>query len=186
MEAVTQEQQPAATERDPYYEELNRLFNLYRTANLNVRYYGCRAEKFEWWSKAALVVTAVLSTLALSLILGVDPKESWARTFAAAAAGIAAIISGVTPFFGLTEKIRDLRNLRFAYSQLFGEIEFAMTEIKRAGTLSPEHVGLARMVHESFMRVEALDELEPDQKLIDREDAKVRAAFPPDYLWTNF
>ena len=182
MEAVTQEHIAA----DPYYDELNRLFNLYRIANLNVRYYGCRAERFERWSKVTLVVPAILSTLALALILGVDPKETWARTIAAIAAGMAAIISGTTPFFGLTEKIRDLRNLRFAYSQLFGQIEFAITEIKRAGVLSPEHIGLARMVHESFMRVEALDELEPDQKLIDKEDAKVRAAFPPDYLWTNF
>ncbi len=144
-----------------------------------------QSRKFEWWSKTALVTTAILSTLALSLILGADPKETWARNFAAAAAGIAAIISGVTPFLGLTEKVRDLRNLRFAYSQLFGQIEFAITEIRRAGKISPEHIGLARMVHEGYMRVEALDELEPDQKLIDREDAKVRTAFPDDYLWTH-
>ena len=36
------------------------------------------------------------------------------------------------------------------------------------------------------MRTEAWDELEPDQKLIDKEDVKVRKAFPTDYLWTNF
>jgi len=182
MEAVAQDRISA----DPYYDELNRLFHLYRLANLNARYYGCRAEKFEFWTKTALVITAILSTLALSLILGVDPKESWARAIAAGAAGIAAIISGVTPFFGWTDKIRDMRNLHFAYSQLFGQIEFAITEIRRAGMLSPEHVGLARMAHEGYMRVEALDELEPDQKLIDQEDAKVRKAFPDDYLWTNF
>jgi hypothetical protein len=181
MEAVTQER----ISTDPYYDELNRLFNLYRLANLNTRYYGCRAEKFERWSKAALVATAVLSTLALALILGVDPRATLARNFAAAAAGIAAIISGVTPFLGLTEKIRELRNLHFAYSQLFGQIEFAITEIKRAGIVSGEHVGLSRMVHEGFMRVEAMDELEPDQKLIDKEDAKVRKALPEDYLWTH-
>ena len=184
MEAVTPER--PAVESDPYYEELNRLFNLYRLANLNMRYYGCRAERFEWWNKFALVVPAVLSTLALALILGVDPKEPWARTGAAIAAGIAAIISGAVSFLGLTERIRDLRNLRFAYSQLFGQIEFAITEIRRAGSLSAEHIGLAKMVHEGFMRVEALDELKPDQALIDREDAKVRKAFPEDYIWTNF
>jgi hypothetical protein len=69
---------------------------------------------------------------------------------------------------------------------LFGQIEFAITEIRRSGSLSAEHIGLSKMVHEGFMRVEAMDELEPDQKLIDREDAKVRKAFPEDYLWTHF
>ncbi len=42
------------------------------------------------------------------------------------------------------------------------------------------------MAHEGFMRIEALDELQPDRKLIDELDEKVRKAFPPDYLWTNF
>jgi hypothetical protein len=181
MQAVTPEHAPV----DPYYQELNRLFILYRLANLNARYYGCRAERFEWCSKAALVVTAILSTLALWLILGVDPKESWARAGAASAAGAAALISGVTPFFGWAEKIRELRNLRFAYGQLFGQIEFAITEIKRAGYVAGEHIGQSKMVHEGFMRIEAMDELDPDQKLIDREDAKVRKAIPEDYLWTH-
>jgi len=176
----------ASTEQappDPYYDELNRLFNLYRLANLNTRYYGCRAESFERRNKWATIIVALLSALALALLLGVD--QSWVKPVAAALAGLAAIITGVIPFLGWPEKIRDLRSLRFAYSQLFGQIEFAITEIKRAGKLSDEHIGLSRMVHEGFMRVETMDELEPKKKLIDREDAKVRKAFPEDYLWTN-
>lgn len=179
MEAVTQEPRVS----DPYYEELNRLFNLYRLANLNTRYYGCRAERFERLSKMGTMVVAVLSASALALLLGVD--QPWVKPLAAALSGLAAVITGVTPFLGWPEKIRDMRSLRFAYSQLFGQIEFAITEIKRAGALSREHVGLSRMVHEGFMRVEAMDELKPDQKLINREDAKVRKAFPDDYLWTH-
>jgi len=181
MEEATQER--TAVDADRYYEELNRLFNLYRLANLNTRYYGCRAEQFERRTKRALVISALVSALALALLLGVDSPSI--RAWGAGLSGIAAVITGVTPFFGWTEKVRDLRSLRFAYSQLFGQIEFAITEIKRAGTLTPEHIGLARMVQEGFMRVEALDELEPDQKLIRREDARVREAIPPDYLWTH-
>jgi hypothetical protein len=124
--------------------------------------------------------------LALSLILAADQTNTTARGWAAAFSGIAAFISGVAPFFGWTERVRDLRNLHFAYSQLFGQAEFAITEIRRAGKVSPEHIGLARMVHEGYMRVEALDELEPDQVLIDKQKEKVDAAFPDDYLWTGF
>ncbi len=182
MEVATHEPVSA----DPYYEELNRLFNLYRLANLNARYYGIRAEKFEWRNKASLILTAALSMLALSLILVAEPENTLARNWAAAFAGIAAFISGVTPFFGWTEKVRDLRNLHFAYSQIFGQAEFAITEIRRAGAVSPEQVGLARMVHESYMRIETLDELEPDQALVDQEKEKVNKAFPDDYLWTGF
>jgi hypothetical protein len=51
--------------------------------------------------------------------------------------------------------------------------------------LKEEHIGMSKMVHESFRGVEAMDELEPDQKLINREDKKVRKAIPDDYLWTH-
>jgi|SRR5277367_6816097 len=187
METVPQEHTPTEpVSADPYYDELNRLFNLYRLANLNARYYGIRAERFEWRNKAALLATAALSMLALALILVADPSNTLARNWAATFAGAAAFISGVTPFFGWTDRVRDLRNLHFAYGQLFGQAEFAITEIRRAGKLSAEHVGLARMVQEGYILIETRDELEPDRKLVDQEDAKVRKAFPDDYLWTNF
>jgi hypothetical protein len=120
------------------------------------------------------------------LILAAPPEQPVARYCAATLAGIATLVSGVTPFLGWSEKIQELRNQHYAYSQVFGQVEFAIAEIRRVGELLPEHIGLARMVHEGYMRIEALDELEPDRKLIDREDAKVRKAFPDDYLWTNF
>ena len=181
MEAVSEEKTPTA---DPYYDELKRLFDLYRIANLNARYYGCRAEQFERYVKGANISAALLSALALSFLLAFEGV--WAKSFAAAFSGIAAVVTGVIPYFGWTEKIRDLRSLRFAYSQLFGQLEFAIAEIKRAGTLTDEHIGLARMVHEAFMRVESQDELEPDEELMKREESKVREALPPDYLETHF
>ena len=174
------------TEDDLSFEELKCLFHIYRLANLNARYYGCRAEGYERKTRRVLVMTGLMSALALGLLLCVDPTPKWAKIGAAIAAGLAAILTSVSPFFGWTEKARELRNLHFSYSQLFGQIEFVITEIRRANRLTEEHIGLSRMVHEAFMRIEALDELEPDQKLIDREDMKVRAAFPEDYLWTNF
>jgi hypothetical protein len=192
MEATIQGQQTQSIENasaDPYYDELKRLFDLYRLASLNLRYYGCRAEKYEWLSKVSLGASAAFSGVALTLLLIMDPSAQDAgkiRVGAAILAGIATLVSGITPYTGWTEKVRDLRSLRFAYSQLFGQLEFAITEIRRAGSLSPEHVGLARMVHEAYTRIESLDEQDPDQKLIDREDAKVRKAFPEDYLWTHF
>jgi hypothetical protein len=182
MEAATQEHVSA----DPYYDELNRMFQLYLLAQMNARYYGRRAGAFEWRNKIALILTAILSTVALALILGADPKEIWARHWAAGLAGAAAIVSGTTPFFGWTDRIRDLRNSHFAYSQLFGQLEFVISEMRRAGNLSPEHIGLARMAYEAYTRIEALDELHPNQKMIDQEAANVSKAFPSDYLWTHF
>ncbi|HXR75168.1 MAG TPA: hypothetical protein VN737_04275 [Bryobacteraceae bacterium] len=181
MESAVEALVSAATP-DPYHTELCRLFNLYRLANVNMRYYGCRAEKFESRSRSLLVAAALCSTGALSLLLIPDAPSYPAAILS----GIAAIISGTVPYFGLSEKIRDLRNLRFAYSQLFGQIELAITEMKRAGRLLPEHLGYAKMLHEAYTRIESMDELDPDSEMLTREDAKTLQAIPPDYLWTHF
>ena len=169
---------------DRYLQELTRLFDLYRLANLNTRHYGRRAEKFEFLNKMAMVTAALFSTAALAILLGVqgDSVKQWAAVLS----GLTAVISGVTPFFGWIEKVRDLRNLRFAYSQLFGQIESVIGEIRRAGHLSPEHIGMAKIAYDAYSRIEALDEFEPDQKLVNEEDEKVRKAFPPYFIWTHF
>jgi hypothetical protein len=163
--------------------ELNRLFNLYRLANLNTRYYGCRAEIFERRLKWVQVVIALLSAAALSILLASD--TSGTRLAGAVMAGIAAVVSSIVPFLGWADKAREMRNLNFAYGQIFSQVEFVITDIRRAGEMTDEQLGLARMVHEAYMRIDAIDELEPDRELIEKLDAHVREAFPNDYMWTN-
>jgi hypothetical protein len=70
--------------------------------------------------------------------------------------------------------------------QLFAQAELVISEIRRNVEATEQHIGAAKMVHEAYMRIDALDEPNPDQKLIDREDELVRNAFPDDYVWTNF
>jgi len=164
--------------------ELNRLFNLYRLANLNVRYYGCRAEMYEGLQRWTQVAIALLSAAALAILLASNTANT--RLIGAILAGIAAVVSALVPFLGWAEKGRELRNLNFSYGQVFSQIEFVIAEIRRSGELTDEHVGLARMVHEAYMRLDAVDELEPDEKLIQQLEEKVRQAFPSDYIWTHF
>ena len=176
------------TESDetPYYRELNRLFGLYRLANLNARYYGHRTAKFQNYTRWSLILGGGLSAVALTVLLSSPPSWDKAKLFAVVAAGVAAVTVSIAPSFGWTEKSRELNNLHFSYSQLFGQLEFVITEIRRADNLSQEHVGMARMVHEAFMRVETMDELDPDGVLIEKERSKVALAFPENYLWTHF
>lgn len=173
-------------EDDPAYEEeLRRLFNLYRLANLNARYYGKRAENFERWNRAALITMGGLSAAAFITIL-VSPTSRIATVAVAVLTGVAGAISGILPFLGWSEKIRDLRNQHFAYTQLFAQVELLITEIRRANKISAESLGAAKLVHDAYSRVEAGDELEPNQSTLDGERKKVDLAIPPDYLWTHF
>src|SRR6476646_5973325 len=106
-----EQQKVGEVKPDRCHAELNRLFYLYRLANLNARYYGRRAAWFEAWLRSALVFVAALSALALSLVLGVDPRQQWARNVAAIGSGLATVLLAVIPALGWSDLIRELRNL---------------------------------------------------------------------------
>lgn len=168
---------------DKTHAELIRLFRIYRHSNLNIRYYGCRAEKFERYIKWVNICAALLSATALSYLLGNFPG---AKYVAAIATGLVSVAMAVAPLAGWTEKARECRSLHFSYMQLFAQVELVMAEIRRSEAITEEQTGAAKMVHEAFMRLDAIDEPEPDQVLIDCENKKVLDAFPSDYIWTNF
>ncbi len=187
--SVVQEIPPADPAQDTCYEELKRLFALYRLCNLNVRYYGRRAARYESYQSSALILAAVLSALALALILAVDPSSSGTpiiRWVAVGASSLGTILLAVLPTLGLSERIRELRALHFAYGQLFVQVEAVIVEIRRADDLTQELLGMSRVAHETYLRLHALDELDPNAKLIDEETAKVDKAFPANYIWERF
>ncbi len=167
---------------DAETDELNRLFNLYRLANLNIRYYGCRAERYDAFAWSLDMVATITSAIALFVLL--ISEVSYVRYIGAALAGIAAICTAVAPVTGWSAKARRFSTLHTLYSHLFGQIESVITQIRRDG-LDQEKTGASKQVHESYRQMHAMDEMEPDEDLRDREDKKVRDAFPSDYIWTN-
>jgi hypothetical protein len=165
------------------YQELNRLYNIFCTTNLNVRYYGSRAESFESRERRLQIAVAALSAAALVILLATGAEP--ARWFCAGLAGMATVLATIDPFLGWKEKAREMHFLHRAHGQLCTQIEATMTKIRRSGEITDELTGASKMVHDTFERLQALDEAHPDASLINRLDQQVRSAFPPDYIWTN-
>jgi hypothetical protein len=155
---------------------------VFRIVNLNVRYYGCRAEQFTARERGAQIAITALSAVALALLM---TGNATVRYIAAALAGLSAVLAAVAPFLGWPEKAREVHFLHRAHIQLFSDVESVIAEIRRDG-LTEEHLGASKIVHAAFERLTAMDEPHPDKQLIDQLDEQVRAAFPPEYVWTNF
>lgn len=168
---------------DKTYEELTRLFSLYRLSELNRRYYGRRADHFDHLQTGFLVLASALSAIALGLLL--STVADWARYLAAALAGISAVVTAIIQYFKWDEQARRFYFLHQSYGHLFVQIEALMAEIRRSDEVTPEQIGASKSVHDAFGRVEVQDEPDPDRKLIAKLDAEVREAFPEDYIWTN-
>jgi hypothetical protein len=116
----------------------------------------------------------IASAVALFVLL---ISEVWyIRFIGAGFAGLAAICMAVAPVTGWSAKVKRFSSLHALYSHLFGQVESVITWIRREG-LGAETIGASKQVHEAYRQMHALDEMEPDQELIDREDQKVREAF---------
>jgi len=171
------------TATDRTHEELTRLFNLYRLSELNRRYYGHRGAYYESLQSIFLVAAAVLSAIALGLLLAVSGETI--RYVAAGLAGLSAVLTTVTQYFKWDEQARRFYFLHHSYGHLFSESEALMSDVKRSHEITEQQIGASKSIQDAFGRVEVLDELNPDRKLIDRLDAQVREAFPDDYIWTS-
>ncbi len=167
--------------------ELLQLYKLYRTALLNVKYYGHRAKVYSslsfWFQVAATIgsLAAVGSFLSDAQIWGISARQP--KFVAAGLAVIAAIAAAVTPLAGWTDKIYKLQNLHFAYSEIFHQTALVIQDIQRTGVISEYQIGAAKTLHDMKAHLGPLDEWAPDRTLIERFQNEVEEQIPPSSLW---
>ena len=183
METVTQEHQSQTEERDPYYEELNRLFNLYRLANLNTRYYGCRAETFERYSKIATIAVAVFSATALALLLGVEGRW-WVKPVAASLFRLGGCDYRSNAIHGMARQNSRLAEPAFRVQPTFRANRVCDDRDQEIwNIIARAHWFIQNGPRGFYARGGDGRAENRMQDLIDREDAKVRKAFPnADYV----
>jgi hypothetical protein len=172
---------------NPEHEELNRLMQLYRLASLNQRYYGCRAEKYERRVKCLEIAGGTAAALALGVLMlfsgSSAPVMAW--WCVGILTGVAALCTAILPLTQWSAKAKQFSQLHGSYGHAFSDIGSVISNVRRNGC-SAECIGASKLVHEGMRRLHSLDELQPDQKLVDQETVKVNEAFPNDYVWTNF
>jgi hypothetical protein len=114
----------------PHFDELRRLFYLYRISHLNCRYHSCKCSTLEVSKKALELFVAVATALSfglLSLSLLVQPLYSREITIAAALSSLVAFLAATAmPYFGIGKKLAKCRELHLAWSNAVQQIENAM------------------------------------------------------------
>jgi hypothetical protein len=153
------------------FEELSRLFDLYRRSELNRRYYGKRAEFFERLQTISLVTAAFLSAVALGLLLALE--WPWVRYTAALLAGLSAVVTTVVQYFKWDEQARQFYFLHHSYGNLFAQLEALMSDIRRTDEITEQQIGASKSLHDAYGRIEVLDELDPKEELIRALEEKV-------------
>ena len=172
-----------------FYEEICRVYEQFRIANLNVRYYGSLAQSRKNWSTRVQISVAVLSVFSLVVLAAPEFRAiSSLAVSAAVASGLAAVLSGAIPFFGFDEDSKKYALLNRSYQIVENQLKDTLVLLRRSDVLSQELLGRVSVVLDSMSRLQSLDEEEYSPKGLaekGRIQEEVNKAFPADYVWNN-
>ena len=161
----------------PMQIHMVQLYRIYRYVDLNVRYYGCRADEEDRKNKCIQGVSAVGSSVTIVGLLK-DWPIGWLILTAAAA-----LASALSPLLGLTEKVIRFEKLHYAYSELLADFKTLIRDIELAGRVTAEHKAVSAVLFDRYSRLSALDEVKPNEQLKDELTEAMNKAIPPESLW---
>ena len=162
--------------------ELWALYDIRATAYLNLLYYGARAATWASWNLWLQVGAAVGSLGAVTgfLAAGADPTLKWGSAFIGATSAVCAALPAI---MGHAEKVNKFEKLHFAYCELFELVKRTALDVRRAGVITEEQTGAAKLLNDLCSRFGKMDDTELKDELRRRCEVDVRARFPPDTLW---
>jgi hypothetical protein len=162
--------------------QLEILYDHYRDACLNQKYYGHRYQRIERWNSGIEITIAIGSATST---IGAWPlwQSNIGKVFWAAIAGVSTILAVMKPFLNYSEKMKRLSRLHMGYLEAAAELREAVNEVRVTKSLSAEASAIHKRVRKILMKLVKEDEPKPNRKLIERLQAEVNKEIPLHSLW---
>jgi hypothetical protein len=162
--------------------ELWGLYDIRATAYLNLLYYGSRAARWSFWNLLLQVIASIgsLGAVTVFLTLGTDPFWKWAS----ASFGVFSAVCAVLPaIMGHAEKVNKFEKLHFAYCELFELVKRMVMDVRRAGLITDEQLGAAKLLNDLRSRLGRLEDTGHKDRLREKCEEAVLERFPVSSLW---
>ena len=161
--------------------QLSVVYDLYRDALLNRKYYGDRLAAYQRWN------TLVELVVALGTSAGVGGLVFWQTDFGriawATVAGAAVVIGVVKTVLQLSQKIERYSKLYTSHSVSYAELDRLVSQIRA-------HQGITDQILDSFFDTQrkfhllaSEDDPHPSSRLALKYYNKINEEIPPEYFW---
>lgn len=173
----------AATNLDDLRELLRQLYDAYRTALLNKKYYShqlTKLRRLDLYMEVAIAIGGAGSggVAGLAVWGSINGRYAWLSISAAAA-----VLSVIKPLLQLGKQIEKYAKLYSGYTGAYFELKALVDEIKRT-TASPHNFeDKYKSMMQTFKELDALDESPSDKSLIGILEGDVNREIPPEILW---
>lgn len=161
--------------------ELRWLYDSYRTALLNRKYYAHRLLVYQRWNLILELAVAVGTSGAIGA--WAIWKQGVGRNAWAFLAGLAALIAVVKPIIQLPKRIERYSKLHVAYSELYQDIDRLVSEVKLEKLLTKEMCKSVRLAAERHYKLELEDDPKPVKHWVQRFYDEVNREIPASTLW---
>lgn len=161
--------------------ELRRIYDSYRTALLNRKYYACRLTNYRqvnfWWECILAIGTS--GTVAAWSVWSSGPgKTVWLVL-----GGTVTLLSVLKPIVGLPKSIERFSKLWTGHSRIYYDIEQVVSDIKAAHRVTPEMLEVLSDARKRHRELALDDDIKPIERLRRKFFEEVKKEIPRSSLW---
>jgi hypothetical protein len=180
-DTVAGAEQTNYTRSSPTEDELTVIYDAYRTARMNVIYYGAKLGKLQRLGLAVDLIVAIgTSSTVAALAVWDAPVMSVVRS---ALVGLTVLLVTIRPVLNIPRRVERYSKLYAAYMGVHSSFEAIVNEIRSSHVLSPESRYLAESEQKRLAQTEKDDDPAPDKVLIEQAYAQVNEEVPASSLW---
>jgi hypothetical protein len=170
-------------ELDSTRTQLRYIYNSYRTALLNRKYYGSRLASYQKYNSAMEIAIAVGATgsggvAGLAVWGTITGQYTWLWI-----SGIATVLGVVKPILQLGTKIENYTKLYSGHSNIFWELKGVVEDVEVHKSLPLELTEQYESIRKRITDLGGLDDPTPDKGLIVKFQTEVNEELPPESLW---
>lgn len=162
-------------------DRLWQVYDAYRTALLNSKYYGHRLSSYKKWDKILNIAVAIgtpggIGSLAIWQTDVGGPI--WLLT-----AAVISVLAAAKPFLNFTQSVERYSKLYTGHTTLYHDLRRLVLDIEAAKELSPDLLALFHYAQDRERELGPEDDPKPISKLVDRYEKEVKNEVPIASLW---
>lgn len=166
---------------DTNQHRLRRIYDDYRTAQMNRDYYACRLETLKTYNRYYEIAIAIgTSTAVAGWHVWQTPAGKTVWAFFGA---LVAVLTIVKPILQLAKDIERYSKLHTGYSDLFYDYRHIIDEVKARGGINKQTAGAAAAAEKRYRDLALQDDPKPLAKLVDECFAAIEARSEPFDKW---
>jgi len=162
---------------------LRQIYNTYRTALLNRKYYGCKLacyQKYNFWLDVAIAIGATGSSGVAGLAIWgtITGKFTWLVI-----SGVATVLSVIKPILQLGKHIEKYTKLYTGHTSIYLELKAMVEDIEISRAVPRKWVDRYSSIRLLIREFAGLDDPKPDDTLIRTLQTRINEEINPADLW---